>query len=180
MKIYSELIKNQSEIFNKFRDKIKFFRREYSSIKDFHSIVELNKLNYLKAEEKLQIKKNNLFNKGDITKWEIKNDGKLNLSELKSNKELAFIKMLPKETESVYQSKLVYGYYNNRLINQYNMIKQLICNSNLLIFKDYFEKQNDYIKNFISDVNKNVSFYNEDLITSEKEIQNEEKNLELI
>ena len=86
--------------------------------------------------------------------------------------------MLPKETESVYQSKLVYGYYNNRLINQYNMIKQLICNSNLLIFKDYFEKQNDYIKNFISDVNKNVSFYNEDLITSEKEIQNEEKNLE--
>ena len=180
MKIYSELIKNQSEIFNKFRDKIKFFRREYSSIKDFHSIVELNKLNYLKAEEKLQIKKNNLFNKGDITKWEIKNDGKLNLSELKSNKELAFIKMLPKETESVYQSKLVYGYYNNRLINQYNMIKQLICNSNLLIFKDYFEKQNDYIKNFISDVNKNVSFYNEDLITSEKEIQNQEKNLELI
>ena len=60
------------------------------------------------------------------------------------------------------------------------MIKQLICNSNLLIFKDYFEKQNDYIKNFISDVNKNVSFYNEDLITSEKEIQNEEKNHKLI
>lgn len=57
MKIYSDLIKNQSDLFSKFRDKMKFFRREYTSIKDFQSIVELNKLNYLKAEEKLLLKK---------------------------------------------------------------------------------------------------------------------------
>ena len=180
MKIYSDLIKNQSELFSKFRDKIKFFRREYTSIKDFYSIVELNKLNYFKAEEKLQSKKNNLFMKGDMTKWEMKIENNVNLSELKKNKELAFTKMIPKETESVYQSKLVYGYYNNRLISQYSMIKELICNSNLMIFKDYFDKQNEFIQNFNLDVSKNVSFFSEDLGNTGNNIQNEEKNLELI
>ena len=180
MKIYSDLIKNQSDLFSKFRDKMKFFRREYTSIKDFQSIVELNKLNYLKAEEKLLLKKNNLFNKGDITKWEMKIDSNLNITELKTNKELAFTKMIPKETESVYQSKLVYGYYNNRLINQYKMIKKLICDSNLLIFKDYFEKQNNFIEDFNLNVGKNISTINEDLKNNENNSQNEEKNIELI
>ena len=118
--------------------------------------------------------------KGDMTKWEMKIENNVNLSELKKNKELAFTKMIPKETESVYQSKLVYGYYNNRLISQYSMIKELICNSNLMIFKDYFDKQNEFIQNFNLDVSKNVSFFSEDLGNTENNIQNEEKNLELI
>jgi hypothetical protein len=60
------------------------------------------------------------------------------------------------------------------------MIKKLICDSNLLIFKDYFEKQNNFIEDFNLNVGKNISSINEDLKNNENNSQNEEKNIELI
>ena len=73
------------------------------------------------------------MDKGDISKWEMKYDGGIDFIQLKKDKVLAFSKMIPKDTENVYQSKLVYGYFNNRIVNKFNMINELIhCHSEML------------------------------------------------
>ena len=157
--IWSDLIKSQSDYLDKFKSIFKFYRREFTSIKDFFTKVENQKINYIKAEEKLQLKKQSLFDKGDITKWEIKFDGNEDLNELKKNKEYAFSKMLTKETENVYHLKLTYGYYNNRLINQFKMIKSLICKNNLNSFNEYYNNQQKLMESFVNDINANVTFF---------------------
>ena len=63
----------------------------------------------------------------------MKYDGGIDFIQLKKDKVLAFSKMIPKDTENVYQSKLVYEYFNNRIVNQFNMINELCnCHSEML------------------------------------------------
>ena len=158
MKNWSELIQNQRELINIMKNSFKFFSRENSAIKEFHSKVELQKSNYYKGEEKLKIRKQSLFDKGDPMKWELKLDKPINFVQLKENKEMAFIKMIPKETENIYQSKLIYGFYNYRIINQYNLIKDYFTKCNLELFNNYFSKQKNFLETFNNDILNNISF----------------------
>ena len=158
MKNWSQLIQNQRELINIMKNSFKFFSRENSAIKEFHSKVELQKSNYYKGEEKLKIRKQSLFDKGDPMKWELKLDKPINFVQLKENKEMAFIKMIPKETENVYQSKLIYGFYNYRIINQYNLIKDYFTKCNLELFNNYFSKQKNFLETFNNDILNNISF----------------------
>ena len=61
--------------------------------------------------------------------------------------------------ENVYHLKLTYGYYNNRLINQFKMIKSLICKNNLNSFNEYYNNQQKLMESFVNDINANVTFF---------------------
>ena len=164
-KDWNELLKNQSNLLSKSRTYLKFLRRELTSIREFYQKVELQKANYYKAEEKLQVKKQSLFDKKEtsMSRWEIKMDKNVDQNRLKTDKEYAFMKMLPKDTESVYQSKLIYGYYIYRIIIQFKMIRGHMGKTILEVFNEYFNKQKGLLETFNKGILDNCSFFEETL-----------------
>ena len=79
----------------------------------------------IKAQEKLDSRKEDLFKKQDITKWELDPGDTTDKVAILQNKELAIQKMLPKETSTVKMLKLNYGFYLNRIIEEYQRLREL-------------------------------------------------------
>ena len=165
IKEWNDLLKHQSNLLTKTRTYFKFFKREFTSIRDYYQKVELFKANYYKGEEKLQTKKQSLFDKKEtsISKWEIKMDKNIDQNRLKTDKEYAFTKMLPKETENIYQSKLIYGYYIYRIIIQFKMIRGYMGKTLLELLNEYFNKQKGLLETFNNGILDNCSFFEEKL-----------------
>ena len=68
----SENLKKQASLINiDIREYFKFLKREFRVMKEFSLRVENDKNTYYKAQEKLDGRKEDLFKKQDITKWEI-------------------------------------------------------------------------------------------------------------
>ena len=81
--------------------------------------------NYKKAFDKLYFNKENLFKQQDLLEWGLSKEDLENKLVLLKNKELAFSKMLPKETKRVNIFKEFYGSYLNSIINEYERIRAL-------------------------------------------------------
>ena len=153
MNNWSDSLKIQSELIEvNLRELFKFCKKEYNVIKDYAIKVDNFKNNYYKQEEKLQNKKQYYFEKMEVSKWEINSNEVIDTINLKKNKELAFLKMLPKDTENVYQIKLNYGFYTEKLVEEYNRTKKLMGNDIHEIMINYFSQQNKIINAFDQEV----------------------------
>lgn len=88
-------IKNVQDNFYYF---FKYYNHEVKHIKDFLLNREKTYEEYLKFKNKLEAKKEKLYNSMDVNRWEIPQKilQDLNIPELKTNKQLAFKTMLPK------------------------------------------------------------------------------------
>ena len=80
---------------------------------------------YKKAFDKLYFNKENLFKQQDLLQWGLSKEDLGNKLVLLKNKDLAFSKMLPKETKRVNMFKEFYGSYLNSIINEYERIRVL-------------------------------------------------------
>lgn len=73
-------------------------------------------------KNKLESRKAVLFSKKLIDQWQLASDCKESQENLLNSKELAFKYMLPLETQEVTKFKDIYGYYSNRLKEEFKRI----------------------------------------------------------
>ena len=125
-KTWSSVLKEQNTIVNiDIREHFKFIRKNFSSLKDLVNSIDTHKYNYQKNVKNLMSKKEDLFKKGDPTKWELDPKNKLDFSMIANDKKTAIFKMCPKETSNAINLKEFYGYYLNRAISEYERMRNL-------------------------------------------------------
>ncbi len=147
------------------REYFKFVGNNFNCLSEMTQNVDMAKNNYIKIEKSLINKKNDLFKRGDTSKWELSPQDKSNAKNLLKEKTLACIKMLPKETKNCINSKEIYGFYLNKLISEYERIKQLnsiqhkkkicfYCKQQIFICSDYTRVLGDITMDLDSCINK--------------------------
>ena len=164
-------LKKHTDLINlNLREYFKYKKNTFRSIKELINITDNYKTNYYKLKKNLIAKKEDLFKKSDVSKWELGPNKNLNLVSLLKDKNFALPKMLYNETNGVNNIKKIYGYYLNCLITEYERIKKL----------DGFTDRQNVSENaktqitIISELFKNIS---DIAISSQKyDIKNIEKN----
>ena len=126
-KQWSEALKKQNQImFMNIREHFKFSKNIFKSMKDLINSADNYKQIYNKAKKNLISKKEDLFKKGDTSKWELgDNKDKINVLE----KTIALPNMLPTETNNVNNIRQMYGYYLNGVNNEFERIEKIMSNS---------------------------------------------------
>ena len=173
---WSETNKRQKILMNEcIREYFRYIKNEFISLKDLAQKVDNNKSIYNKAFEKLNSLKENLF-KQDITTWGLSSFDMDDKNKLLNNKELAFAKMLPRDTKKVDVLRKNYGFYLNSIIWEFERIKDL----NNKRHKSWITK---FIKNLIEaftdlqiNLNDRGSYYDEVKEDNEKKEENETNN----
>ena len=176
MQDWSETNKRQKILMNEcIREYFRYIKNEFISLKDLAQKVDNNKSIYNKAFEKLNSLKENLF-KQDITTWGLSSFDMDDKNKLLNNKELAFAKMLPRDTKKVDVLRKNYGFYLNSIIWEFERIKDL----NNKRHKSWITK---FIKNLIEaftdlqiNLNDRGSYYDEVKEDNEKKEENETNN----
>ena len=131
------------------REYFKFSKNVFKSMKDLIYSVDSCKQAYYKSKRNLISKKEDLFRKGDVTKWDLVPNKNINAQD----KSIALPNMLVNETNSVINLKQIYGYYLNSVNNEFERIEK---------FFSFGHKQN-LVENakkeitIISELFKNIS-----------------------
>ncbi|MCQ2820670.1 MAG: hypothetical protein MJ252_25675 [archaeon] len=126
MQDWSDSEKRQADLINiDLKEYFRYVKNEFISMKDLIGKVENSKAIYKKAEEKLIWRKDELFRRQDISKWDLDNSEVINKMKLLQDKEYAYSKMIPKETAATILTKYTYGFYLNRIIEEYERIRVL-------------------------------------------------------
>ena len=98
----SYLTKQKDVIFINLKEYFKFIKNNYRSMKDFIHKTENLKTTFYKSFKSLKIKKDDLFRKQEVTKWDLDpKDTSIDRNTIATNKNLALNKMLYKETLQV-------------------------------------------------------------------------------
>ena len=118
-----------------------YVNKEFMTMKDMCVKAEGLKVSYYKESERLGNRKEELFRKGDVVKWELKEEDKRNASQLIANKRLAKEKMLPKESARVDEVKLFYGATLNEIIKEYERHKNLSGVNHANVISEYCRKE---------------------------------------
>jgi hypothetical protein len=117
----SYLTKQKDVIFINLKEYFKFIKNNYRSMKDFIHKTENLKTTFYKSFKSLKIKKDDLFRKQEVTKWDLDpKDTSIDRNTIATNKNLALNKMLYKETLQVNYQKVCYGFYLNRIIKEHD------------------------------------------------------------
>lgn len=118
------------------REYFKFVKNEYMSIKELYDKYDYSKNLYSNTKDKLLKRKEDLFRKGDLSKWELKSGDKIDLS----NKEAALAKILPQDTLFVENLKMFMCYNANYCKNEFNRMREVIGFQNKEAFKLFYQK----------------------------------------
>jgi len=125
MDTWAEMQKKQSTILNEnIREYFRYVKNEFFNVKEMGTIVKDSGIQYTKVQEKLLNTKESLFQKQDIDSWKLRKEDKANKMQLLSDKNLAFSKMLPKDTMKAYEYKSFYGGMLNSLISEFERIRK--------------------------------------------------------
>ena len=117
----SYLIKQKDVIFINLKEYFKFIKNNYRSMKDFVHKTENLKTTFYKSFKSLKTKKEDLFRRQEVTKWDLDpKDTSIDKNTIATNKNLALEKMLYKETLQVNYQKVCYGFYLNRIIKEHD------------------------------------------------------------
>jgi len=109
----TDMAEHVNEAFNMF---FKYRYNEMSAVRDLIKEREGFLSSYLKADKGLKGKKEQLWQRGDVMKWDLRaEDSHIEIAKLKRDKELAFSKMLHIDSTSVQKLRDLYGFYNFQL-----------------------------------------------------------------
>ncbi len=142
------------------REYFKYIKNTFKSMKDLVYVVDSNKNTYYKNERYLINRKEDLFRKGDTNKWELDLNDKDNASKLLQDKNSALMKIIPKETNNVIGLKKVYGYYLNRIVNEYERIKLINTSFHPKNIVNACEKLTEIYADFQKGSSEIISFFN--------------------
>ena len=149
-KHWSAALKKQNEImFINIREHFKFTKNVFRSMTNLISSVDNYQQIYNKAKRNLITKKEDLFRKGDTSKWDLGVNKNINATE----KTIALPNMLSTETNSVNSLKQIYGFYLNSVNNEFERIERIMSFSHK---KNILENANKEIT-IISELFKNIS-----------------------
>ena len=149
-KNWSGILKQQNNVVNvDLREHFKFVRKNFVSMKDLSSSIETYRSNYQKASKNLIAKKDDLFRRGDPSKWELDPHDKIELNKITKNKKEAFSLMCKKETLNTIGLKEFYGLYLNRIISEYERMRNLNAASNQYILNSNVKKLTDISGQFL-------------------------------
>ena len=163
---WSDALKRHNSVIHvDIREYFKYVKNNFKSMKDLVYIVDTHKNTFTKNEKYLINKKEDLLRRGDINKWELDAHDKDNISKLLQDKNAALMKIIPKETNNVINMKKTYGYYLNRIIDEYERLKSInsflhkknlssACEKLMEIYGD-FQKGTADIHNFFQTKSKN-------------------------
>ena len=121
-KHWSTALKKQNTLtYINIREYFKFSKNVIKSMKDLTNSVDNCKQAYYKSKRNLISKKEDLFRKGDITKWDLGPNKNINAQD----KSIALPNMLANETNSVINLKQIYGYYLNSVNNEFERMEKI-------------------------------------------------------
>ena len=158
---WSEINKKQKILLNEgIREYFRYIKNEFHAIKDLSFKVDNNHTIYMKAFDKLMSQKESTF-KQDISTWGLTSIDMENKMQLLTNKNLAFAKMLPRDTKKVDELRQKYGFYLNSIISEFERIRELNSKrhkNNIINFsKNIIESLNDF-QVYLSD---RISYYDD-------------------
>lgn len=107
------------------REYSRFIKNEYHSMQDLAAKVDSNKSVYVKAYDKLKATKETLFRQKDLNLWGLEQKDIDNKLLLLQDPQLAYSKMLPKDTKKVTELRNFYGMYLNSIISEFERIRRL-------------------------------------------------------
>ena len=113
------LEKIQFFIKSEIKQHFKFIGNNFICLNEMIQNVDLAKYNYLKISKHLINKKNELYKKGDKTKYDINEN--INMNDKKS----VLKYMLPQETINSIKNKMIYGFYLNEIIKEYEKMRKI-------------------------------------------------------
>ena len=149
-KNWSGILKQQNNVINvDLREHFKFIRKNYVSMKDLSNSIETYRSNYQKASKNLITKKDDLFRKADPSKWELDPHDKIEMNKIMKNKKEAVLLMCKKETLNTIGLKEFYGLYLNRIIFEYERMRNLNAASNQYILNSNVKKLTDISGQFL-------------------------------
>jgi hypothetical protein len=147
---WSKILKQQNSVINiDIREHFKFLRKNFVSMKDLSNSIETPKSNYTKASKNLMYKKDDLFKRGDTSRWEFDPHDKIEMNKILNNKKLAFPLMCKKETLNVIGLREFYGLILNRIITEYERMRELNANLNKNILNSNLKKLTDISGQFL-------------------------------
>ena len=161
MQDWSEANKHQKILVNEgIREYFRYIKNEYVSMKELIQKVDNNRNIYIKAFDKLRALKESTFRQ-DISTWGLNSFDMENKTELLTNKELAFSKMLPKETKKVVGLKNNYGFYLNSIIQEFERIRDLNNDRHKLWITTFIKSLIESFTDLQINLNDRCSYYDE-------------------
>ena len=147
------LKKQNNLLFVDVREYFKYVRNNFRESKYIAHLADNYKNNYYKIERNLISKKEDLFKRGDVSKWELDPQEKTKSNILLQDKSSALFKICSKDTNNCIQRRIYYGYYLNRVIEEFERVRSL---------NGAFHKENhmNYCRNLadiISEFHKNIA-----------------------
>ena len=171
---WSDALKRHNNVIHiDIREYFKYVKNTFKSMKDVVAVVETSKNTFNKNERYLINKKEDLFRKGDVNKWELDINDRDNANKLLQDKNAALMKIIPKETNNVINLKKTYGYYLNRIIDEYERIKAINSISHKKNLINACEKLTEIYGDFQKGTADIINFFN----MKEKIIQNNIANI---
>ena len=172
-KNWSTTLKKECVLLNvNVREYFKYSKNLFRSMKEMLNTVDMYKQTYYKSKRNLITKKEELFKRSDVSKWDLGPNKNISIVSLLKDKNVALPKMLYSETKAVNSMKQMYGYYLNRATSEFERIRKLI---GLGHRQNISENSNKQIT-IISELFKNIS---EIAVCSQKyDIKNIEKDIE--
>ena len=153
-KHWSSALKKNSSIVNvNIREYFKYTKNTFRSMKELLNVVDNYKQNYYKSKRNLITKKEDLFKKSDISKWDLGPNKDLSIVNLLKDKNVALPKMLCNETNHVINLKQLYGYYLNSANSEFERMRKIIAFGHRQNISDNSKKQ----ITVISELFKNIS-----------------------
>ena len=161
MKSLSDIETKKVDLMNNYiREYFRFVKNEYISLKELSVKVDTNKEIYHKAFDKINSTKEKLFKQKDLTNWQLADKNDLNFKDvLKSNKSLAFSKMIPDETRKFNDVKYIYGFYLNSLISEYERLRILNSRRHKDHVQIFAKMLIDIITQFHGGLNDQIYFF---------------------
>ena len=186
-KMIEELLASETKKINiiniNIREYFRYMKNEFHMLSDLAAKVENYKDKYYKAFEKLNEDKEKLFKEQDVTSWGLNENDLKHKDVFLKNKELAFSRMMPEESNNVLDTRNIYGAYLNSLIDEYERIRLLNGKKNkentikiLRLFNDDFKYINNSFENKIAYLNR---VKDEEINDNVNEIQNDDDNKNL-
>lgn len=134
LEIAFKLIENEYK--NNLADFFVYYNREMNAIGEMSERRKNTCEKMHEAEKKLLKKKEQKFEQKGTSGWELDPSVADQAESLKGNKSKALKEMLYKESEEVKKIRMYYGYYSNKLEEEFNRV----IKKNAVVFKDHFEK----------------------------------------
>jgi hypothetical protein len=118
-KISATHMKSREKLMEDINKFFRFYRHELNSMEELISKCRAKKEQLNVFEQTLKKKKESLFDRKQIAKWEVDGSREVNMETVLSDKALSFEIMLPKENKEAAILRSTYGFFLNSLAQEF-------------------------------------------------------------